>query len=61
MAYNVRDIKLAKQGKLQIEWAEQHMGALLEVQKKFRKENLGKCANTQGKGNPAAWDSITWG
>ena len=38
MAYKVKDISLAKQGGLQVEWAEQHMGALLEVQKRFAKE-----------------------
>ena len=38
MAYDVKDIKLAKQGGLQVEWAEQHMGALLEVRNAFAKE-----------------------
>src|SRR3989344_1942064 len=38
MDYSVRDIKLAAQGKMQIEWAETQMGALLEVQKRFAKE-----------------------
>lgn len=38
MGYNVKDIKLAGQGALQIEWAEREMGALLEVKKRFEKE-----------------------
>ena len=36
--YSVKDLKLAPQGKAQIEWAETQMGALLEVQKRFAKE-----------------------
>ena len=36
--YFVKDIKLAKQGKKNIEWAEMQMGALLEVRKRFEKE-----------------------
>jgi adenosylhomocysteinase len=36
--YFVRDIKLAEQGKKNIEWAEMQMGALLEVRKRFEKE-----------------------
>ena len=38
MSYDVKDINLAEQGALQIEWAEKEMGALLEVRKKFEKE-----------------------
>ncbi len=38
MGYSVKDIKLAAQGRAQIEWAESQMGALLEVQKRFAKE-----------------------
>ncbi len=38
MGYEVKDINLADQGKLQIEWAEKEMGALLEVRKRFEKE-----------------------
>jgi len=38
MGYDVKDIKLAKEGKLQLEWAESHMGALVEVRKRFEKE-----------------------
>lgn len=38
MNYDVKDIKLADQGKLQLEWAESHMGALMEVKKRFEKE-----------------------
>ncbi len=38
MGYEVKDINLAEQGKLQIEWAEKEMGALLEVRKRFEKE-----------------------
>ena len=36
--YEVKDIKLAEQGKLNIEWAEMQMGALLEVRKRFEKQ-----------------------
>ncbi|MCR4369465.1 MAG: adenosylhomocysteinase [archaeon] len=38
MDYKVKDMKLAKEGKMQLEWAEQQMGALLEVRKRFEKE-----------------------
>ncbi|VVC00129.1 Adenosylhomocysteinase [uncultured archaeon] len=38
MDYKVRDIKLAEQGRMQLEWAESQMGALLEVRKRFKKE-----------------------
>lgn len=34
----VKDPKLASQGKMNIEWAESQMGALLEVKKRFEKE-----------------------
>ncbi|MDD4351686.1 MAG: adenosylhomocysteinase [Candidatus Gracilibacteria bacterium] len=36
--YEVRDISLAKQGKLNLDWARAHMGALEEVKKRFQKE-----------------------
>ena len=36
--YEVKDIKLAEQGKLNVEWAEMQMGALLEVRERFDKE-----------------------
>lgn len=36
--YEVKDIGLAEQGKLNIEWAEMQMGALLEVKNRFSKE-----------------------
>ena len=36
--YEVKDIKLAEQGKKNIEWAEMQMGALLKVKERFRKE-----------------------
>lgn len=36
--YEVKDIKLAEQGKLNIEWAEMQMGALLKVREKFARE-----------------------
>ncbi len=38
MAFEVKDIKLAEQGKMQAEYAESQMGALLEVKKRFEKE-----------------------
>ncbi len=36
--YEVKDLRLAQQGKLNIELAETHMGALLEIKKRFTKE-----------------------
>jgi len=38
MDYDVKDISLAEQGKMQLEWAETQMGALLKVREKFEKE-----------------------
>ncbi len=38
MDYKVKDIKLSREGKMQLEWAEKEMGALLEVKKHFQKE-----------------------
>jgi len=38
MAYNVKDIKLADEGALKIEWAEAHMPVLMEIREKFAKE-----------------------
>ena len=38
MAYNVKDIKLADEGALKIEWAEAHMPVLMEIRDKFAKE-----------------------
>src|SRR3989338_6931038 len=37
-AYKVKDLSLAEQGKMNIEFAEGHMQALLEVKKRFAKE-----------------------
>lgn len=36
--YEVKDIKLAEQGKKNIEWAESQMGALLKIRERFAKE-----------------------
>ncbi|MEK6949165.1 MAG: adenosylhomocysteinase [Nanoarchaeota archaeon] len=36
--YEVKDIKLAEQGRKNIEWAEMHMAALLKVKERFNKE-----------------------
>ncbi len=36
--YEVKDIKLTEQGKKNIEWAEMHMGALLKIRERFKKE-----------------------
>ena len=36
--YEVKDLKLAEQGRKNIEWAESQMGALIEVKKRFEKE-----------------------
>ena len=36
--YEVKDIKLAEQGRKNIEWAEMQMGALMEVKERFKKE-----------------------
>jgi len=38
--FEVKDLKLAEQGKNNIEYAESHMGALLKVMERFRKEKL---------------------
>ncbi|MBS3110366.1 adenosylhomocysteinase [Candidatus Woesearchaeota archaeon] len=38
MAYEVKDINLAEQGKMNIEYAESQMGALLKVKDRFAKE-----------------------
>ncbi|BFI75292.1 adenosylhomocysteinase [Sulfurisphaera ohwakuensis] len=38
MDYKVKDLSLAEQGKKQIEWAEIHMPALMEIRKQFEKE-----------------------
>lgn len=37
MDYKVKDISLADQGRLKIEWAEQHMPVLLSVRKEFER------------------------
>ncbi|MBD3313588.1 adenosylhomocysteinase [Candidatus Woesearchaeota archaeon] len=37
--YEVKDIKLAEQGRMNIEIAESNMGALLEIKKRFENEN----------------------
>ncbi len=36
--YKVRDIRLAEQGRRQLEWAELHMPALMEIRKRFESE-----------------------
>jgi adenosylhomocysteinase len=36
--YEVKDIKLAEQGKMNMELAEMHMSALMEIKKRFEKE-----------------------
>ncbi|MBI2653452.1 adenosylhomocysteinase [Candidatus Woesearchaeota archaeon] len=36
--YEVKDVRLAEQGKLNIEWAEMQMGALLKVRERFAKD-----------------------
>ena len=38
MKYDVRDLKLAKKGKLRIEWAEKNMPVLRLIRERFRKE-----------------------
>src|SRR3989344_110139 len=38
MPFKVKDESLAKQGALNIEWAESQMGSLLEIRKRFEKE-----------------------
>ncbi len=38
MEYKVRDIGLAGRGKLQLDWAEQHMPVLLRIRKQFQNE-----------------------
>ncbi|MFP3165553.1 MAG: adenosylhomocysteinase, partial [Acidianus sp.] len=36
MDYKIKDIKLAEQGRKQIEWAEMHMPALMSVRKELK-------------------------
>jgi adenosylhomocysteinase len=36
--YEVKDIKLAEQGRMNVEFAEKHMGALLKIKERFSKE-----------------------
>ena len=49
MEYDVRDLKLAKEGKLRIEWAKQSMPVLDQIQERFAKDKplkgirLGAC------------------
>jgi len=38
MEYDIKDIKLAKEGMLRIEWAEQSMPVLNNISKRFAKE-----------------------
>ena len=38
MDYKVKDIKLANQGRLKIEWAEDHMPVLMKIRKEFEKK-----------------------
>lgn len=38
MDYFVKDIKLAEQGRMNMEWAEMQMGALAKVRERFKKE-----------------------
>jgi adenosylhomocysteinase len=35
--YKVKDIKLAKQGKLKLDWAEDHMPVLMKIREEFKK------------------------
>lgn len=49
MEYDIKDIKLAKEGKLRIQWAEKNMPVLRSIQARFKKEKplngikLGAC------------------
>ncbi|MDH5744823.1 MAG: adenosylhomocysteinase, partial [Candidatus Aminicenantes bacterium] len=38
MDYDVKDLELAKKGKLRIEWAGRFMPVLADIKKKFAKE-----------------------
>ncbi|ODS42130.1 MAG: adenosylhomocysteinase [Candidatus Altiarchaeales archaeon IMC4] len=38
MTYKVKDITLADEGKLKIEWAQEHMPVLMEIKRQFEKE-----------------------
>ncbi|MFH0931349.1 MAG: adenosylhomocysteinase, partial [Candidatus Zixiibacteriota bacterium] len=38
MKYDVKDLKLAKQGKLRMEWAEKNMPVLRMIRERFKKE-----------------------
>ena len=37
--YEVKDLKLAEQGKLNLEYAEIEMGALMQIKKRFEKKS----------------------
>ncbi len=37
--FEVKDISLANQGRLNIEWAESQMGALLKIRERFARKN----------------------
>jgi len=49
LKYDIKDVKLAKEGKLRIEWAEKNMPVLRSIQARFKKEKplkgikLGAC------------------
>lgn len=43
--HRIKDIKLAKQGKLKIDWAESHMPVLMKIRDKFKKEKPFKGLN----------------
>jgi len=38
MRYHIKDVKLAPEGKLRIEWAEKEMPVLISIRERFRKE-----------------------
>ena len=38
MSFKVADKSLAEQGKLKIEWAENHMPVLMKIKKRFEKD-----------------------
>lgn len=38
MKYHIKDVKLAREGRLRIEWAEKEMPVLISIRERFRKE-----------------------
>lgn len=66
MKYDVKDLKLAKTGRLRIEWAERNMPVLRLIQKRFQKEKplrgarLAACLHVTSE-TANLMQTLTWG